>query len=65
MLKKVFVCRPEISPKYFDKLKPEPDPIRKSRPDLQLYTISEVLFEEFYLHNDTKIYLKLNQKAQR
>jgi len=30
------VCRPEIGPKHFDKLKPEPGPTRKVRPDLQL-----------------------------
>jgi len=27
--------------------------------------MSKVSFEELYLHNDTKIYLRLNQIAQR
>jgi len=36
MLHKRFVCRPEIGPKHFDKLKPKPGPTRKARPDLQL-----------------------------
>jgi len=30
------VDRPEIGLKHFDKLKPEPGPTRKARPDLQL-----------------------------
>jgi len=41
---KSLICRPEIIPKYFDKLKPEPGPIRKARPDLQLYTMPKVSF---------------------
>jgi len=35
-IKKTYVCRPEIGPKHFDKLKPEPGATRKARPDLQL-----------------------------
>jgi len=31
-------------PKYFDKLKPEPGPTRKTRPDLQLCTMSKASF---------------------
>jgi len=65
MLEISFVCTPEISPKYFDKLKPEPCPIRKPLPDLQLCTMSKVSFYEFYLHKETKIFLRLNQNAQR
>ena len=53
MLQKSFVCRPEIDSKYFDKLKPEPRPTRKARPDL---TESKVSFWELYLRNDTNIY---------
>ena len=62
---KCFVCRPEIGLQYFDKLKPEPDLTRKFRPDWELCTMLNVSFQEFYLHNDTKIYLRLNQNAHQ
>jgi len=33
-------------PKYLDKLKPEPGPTWKARPDLKLCTMSKVSFSE-------------------
>jgi len=58
---KSFVCRPEIGPKDFDKLKPEPDPIRKAWPNLQLCFVwkqkglsSSKTFEHDYFSNLTK-----------
>ena len=60
MLQKVLYA----DPNYLDKLKPEPGPTWKARPDLKLCTMSKVSFSEFYLHNDAKIYLRLNQNAQ-
>jgi len=35
------VCRPDIIPKHFDKLNPEPGPTGKARPDLQLCSRSQ------------------------
>jgi len=37
MVSKTCVCRHEIGLKHFDKLQPESGPIRKARPDLQLF----------------------------
>jgi len=51
-------------PKYLDKLKPEPGPNRKARLDLQLCTMSKVSFSEFYLDNDAKLNVRLNQNVQ-
>ena len=34
---KKFFMQAEIGPKHLDKLKPEPAPTRKARPDLQLW----------------------------
>ena len=38
-LQNTSVCRPEIVPKHFDKLKPKADSTRQARPDFQLWQI--------------------------
>jgi len=43
MLYKSFVCRPEIGPKHFDKLKPEPGPKSPTRPITLHYVKSFIL----------------------
>ena len=40
-----------------------PNPALPEKPHLQLSTMSKVSFWEFYFHNDTKIYLRLNENA--
>ena len=46
MSEKSFVCKPEIGPKQFDKLKPEPGPTQKGVPDFQL-SASEYCYDRF------------------
>ena len=52
-------------PKYFDKL--SPSPARSEKPGLTTphHVKSFILLVLLYLHNDAKIYLRLNQNAQR
>jgi len=40
-------------------------PTRKVLPDLYICTMSKVSFYQFYLDNNTKIYLRLKQRARR
>jgi len=57
MLLKTCVCRPEIGPKHFDKLKHEPDPntVRPEKPGMTYNSalVYEMRFIEFFIFLST------------